>query len=129
MNKKFNGVFSRDNSPKKVKGGGYVIKLDEYTDVGTHWIVLLCKKGKIVYFDSFCVEHIPEEIKEFIEYKNIEANIFRVQANNSVMYGYFCIRFIDFTLAGKKLTVFITLFSPYDFDKNDKIIFRYFKDE
>ena len=125
---KFNGVFSRDNLPKKVKDGAYIIKLDEYKDVGAHWIALFVKKNEIVYFDSFGVEHIPEEIKEFIGNKNIKANIFRVQANNSVMCGYFCIGFIDFMLADKKLIDFTTLFSPYDFDKNDKIILRYFKD-
>ena len=59
----------------------------------------------------------------------MKANIFRIQANNLVMCGYFYIRFIDFILAGKKLTDFTTLFSPYDFDKNDNIILRYFKNE
>ena len=73
---RYNGVFSRVNSPKKIKDGAYVINLDEYADTGTHWIALFCKKNKIVYFDSFGVEHIPEEIKEFIENKNIKANIF-----------------------------------------------------
>ena len=62
------------------------------------------KKNEIVYFDSFGVENIPEEITEFIRNKNIKANIFRVQANNSVMCGYFSIGFIDFMLAGKTLT-------------------------
>ena len=57
------------------------------------------------------------------------ANIFRVQANNSVMCGYFCVGFIDFMLAGKKLTDFTSMFSPHDFDKNDGIILSYFKDE
>ena len=100
--------------PKKIKDGGYVINLDECKDVGTHWIALFCKKSEIVYFDSFSVEHIPEEIKEFIGNKNITANTFRVQANNSAMCGYFCIGFIDFMLAGKKLTDFTTSFSSYD---------------
>ena len=54
-----------------------------------------------MYFDSFGVEHIPEEIKELIGNKKIKANILWVQANNSVMCGYFCIGFIDFMLAGK----------------------------
>ena len=125
---RFNEVFSRDNLPKKIKDGAYVINLDEYKDAGTHWIALFCKKNEIVYFNSFGVEHVPEEIKEFIGNKNIKANIFRVQANNSVMCGYFCIGFIDFMLAGKKLTDFTTLFSPHDFDKNDSIILCYFKD-
>ena len=90
-------------------------------------IGLLCfvKKKEIVYFDSFGVEHIPEEIKEFIRNKN-KANIFRVQANNSIMCGYFCIGFIDFMLEGKALIDYTNLFSPYDFNKNDKIILSYF---
>ena len=93
-------------------------------------IGLLCfvKKGKIVYFDSFGVEHIPEEIKKFIGNRNIKANIFRVQANNSVMCGYFCVGFIDFMLVDKKLTDFTNLFPPYDFDKNESIILSYFID-
>ena len=123
---RFNGVFSRDNLPKKIKDGAYVINLDEYADVGTHWIALFCNRNEIVYFDSFGVEHIPEEIKEFIGNKNIKANIFRIQANNSVMCGYFCIGFIDFMLADKKLTDYTNLFSSYDFDKNDSIILSYF---
>ena len=124
---RFNGIFSRD--PKTRKNCACVINHDEYTDVGTHWIALFCKKTEIVYFDSFVVEHVPEEIKEFIGNKNIKANIFRVQANNSVMCGYFCIGFIDFMLAGKTLVDFTSLFSPYDFEKNDSIILSYFKDE
>ena len=112
-----------------MKFGAYVVNLDEYRDVGTHWIALFCKKSEIVYFDSFGVEYIPEEIKEFIGNKNIKANIFRVQANNSVMCGYFCIGFIDFMLAGKKLTDFTSLLSPYDLEKNDGITLSYFKDK
>ena len=112
-----------------MKGGAYVINLDEYAEVGRHWIALFCKRSEIVYFDSFGVEYVLKEIKEFVGNKNIKANIFRVQANNSVMCGYFCIGFIDFMLAGKKLTDFTSLFSPYDFKKNDDIILSYFKDE
>ena len=110
---------------KKTKDGTYVINLDEYADTGTHWIALFCKKNKIIYFDSFGVEHNPEEIKEFIGNKNIKANIFRVQANNSVMCGYFCIWFVDFMLAGQKLTDYTNLFSRHDFDKNNQIILSY----
>ena len=44
------------------------------------------------------------------------------------MVGYFCIGFIDFMLAGKKLIDYTNLFSSYDFDKNDQIIMPYFKD-
>ena len=126
---RFNGVFLRNNIPKKLKYGAYVINLDEYADVSTHWIALFCKRNEIVYFDSFGVENVPEEIKEFVRNKNIIANIFRVQANNSIMCGYFCIGFIDLMLTGKKLTDFTSMFSPYHFLKNDDIILSYFKDE
>ena len=126
---RFNGVYSRNNLTKKIKDEAYLINLDECAEVGTHWIALFCNRSEIVYFDSFGVEHVPEEIKEFIENKNIKANIFRVQANDSIMCGYFCIGFIDFMLAGKKLTDYTNLFSPYDFKKNDNIILSYFKYE
>ena len=70
-------------------------------DVGRHWIALFCNRSEIVYFNSFGIEHVPEEIKEFVENENIIANIFRVQENNSVLCGYFGIGFIDFMLAFK----------------------------
>ena len=41
---RFNDVYSRDNLPKTMKNGAYVINLDEYADVGTHWIALYAKK-------------------------------------------------------------------------------------
>ena len=125
---RFNGVYSRNNLPRKIKDGAYAIYLNEHSDTGTHWIALFCNRNKIVYFDSFGVEHITEEIKEFIDNRKIKANIFRLQANNSVMCGYFCIGFIDFMFANKTLTDYTNLFSPYDFDKNDQIILSYFKD-
>ena len=108
-------VFSRNDLPKKIKDGAYVINLDEYADVGSHWIALFCNRNEIVYFDRFGVEHIPEEIKEFVRNKNIKTNIFRVEEDNSITCGYFCIRFTDFMLAGKKLTDYTNLFSPHDF--------------
>ena len=126
---RFNDVYSRNNLPKKVKVEAYVINLNEYADVGTHWIALFCNKSEIIYFHRFGVEHVPEKIKEFVGNKNIIADVFRVQANNSVMRGYFCIRFIDFMLAGKKLTDFTSMLSPYDFKKNDYVILTNFKDE
>ena len=126
---RFNGVFSRNNLPKLRMDVAYVINLDEYADVGTHWIALFCNRNEIVYFDSLGVEYIPEEIKEFIGNKNIKTNIFRVQGNDSIMCGYFCIGFIGFMLAGKKMTDYTNLFSPHDLKKNGNIILSYFKNE
>ena len=91
-------------------------------------LLYFVNRSEIVYFDSFGVEHVPEEINEFVGNKNIITNIFRVQANNSVICGYFCIGFIDFMLAGEKLTDVTSMFSPHDFKKNGNIILSYFKD-
>ena len=66
---RFNGIYSRDNLPNKIKNGAYVINLDEYSDIGTHWIALYVKNNDITYFDSFEVEHIPKEILKFIKNK------------------------------------------------------------
>ena len=123
---RFNGVYSKDNLPNKIKDGPYVINLDEYSDIGIHWIGLYVKNNDITYFDSFGVEHIPKEIIKFIDRKNIIANIFRIQAYDSIMCGYFCIGFINFMFKGKTLTDYTNLFSPNDFKRNDDIILNYF---
>ena len=82
--------------------------------------------NNITYFDSFRVEHIPKEIKNLSENKNIKTNIFRIQAYDSIMCGYFCIGFIDFMLKGKTLTEYTNLFSPNNFKNNYDIILNYF---
>ena len=71
----------------------------------------------VTYFDSFEVEHIPKEIKTFIDNKNIKTNFFRIQAYDSTMYRYSCIGFIDFMPAGKTLTDFTNLFLPINLKK------------
>ena len=66
---RFNGVYSRNNEPKTLKDGEYLINLHEYADVCTHWIALFLNRSEIVYFDSFGVEHVLEEIKEIFRNK------------------------------------------------------------
>ena len=124
---RFNGVFSRDNLPNTIKNGAYVINLDEYRDIGTHQVALYVNNKTIISFDSFGVEHIPKEIMKFIgneqsssakaRNKKIITNIYRIQAYDSIMCGYFCIGFINFMFS---------IFSPNDFKKNDDIILKYF---
>ena len=58
---KFNGVYSRNNL-SKIKDEAYIINLDEYESIGTHWIALYVNDNNVTYFDSFGVEHIPKEI-------------------------------------------------------------------
>ena len=114
--RRFNGVYSRDNLPKRssteIKDEAYVINLDESSDIGTHWVALYVQNNGVTYFDSFGVEQIPKEIRTFISNKNIKTNIFRMQAYDSIMCGYFCIGFIDFMFAGKTLADFTNLFPP-----------------
>ena len=82
---RFIGVYSRDNLPDKIKDGTYVANLDEYSDIGAHWIALYVNNKTLTYVDSFGVEHIPKEIKKFISNKNTVKNIFRLQAYDSVI--------------------------------------------
>ena len=78
---RFKGIFSRDNLSKKIKDWAYVINLDEYVDVGTHWITLYCRDIEITYSDRFVVENVPKEIEKCTRHKNIKTNIHRAQAN------------------------------------------------
>ena len=95
----------------------------------------LLNQKNTVYFDSFGVEHIPKEINKFIRndtakssaIARIKSNIFRIQAYDSIMCGYFCIEFINYMLKGKTLLDYTNLFSPNDFKK--KLIKRIFKNE
>ena len=113
---------------KKIKKGAYIINLDEYENTGMpHWIALFVKTNEVIYFDSFGIEHIPKEINKLIGNREINANIFRLQAYDSIMCGYYCIEFINYMLKGKTLLDYTNLFSPNDFKKNDQIIKRIFK--
>ena len=123
---RFIGVYSRDNLADKIKDGAYVINLDEYSGIGTHWIALYVNKKTVIYFDSFGIEHISKEVKKFVNNKNITANIFRIQTYDSLMHGYFFIGFIDYMFMGKSLTDYTNNFSPNNFKKNDDIILNYF---
>ena len=105
----FNGVYSRDNLPK-IRNGE------------THWAPLYVNNNAVNYFDSFGVEHIPEENKTFISNKNIKTDIFKIQAYNSIKCRYFCIRFINLMLVGKTFSDFTNLFSPNNFKKTIFII-------
>ena len=100
---KFTGACSINNLPR-IKDDAYVINLDEFTSIRTHCIALYVNGNNIMYFDSFGVEHIKKEIKKIIGNKNIITNIYRIQAYDSIMCGYFCTGFIDFMLKGKDFT-------------------------
>ena len=103
----FTGVFSRKNS-SKIKNGAYIINFDEYEWIVTQWIALYVNAKKVTCFDGFGVVHIPKKVRKFIENKKVIKNTYRIQAYDSIMCGYFCIRFIDFKLKGIRVFKFIS---------------------
>ena len=109
---RFIGVYSRDNLPDKIKDGAYVVNLDEYSNIGTHWIALYINNKTATYFNSFGIEHMSKEVKKFVNNKNIIAKIFGIQAYDSVMCGYLCTGFIDYMFKGKSLADYTNFFSP-----------------
>ena len=110
-------VFIQEIINKKIKDGAYITNLDEYSDIGTNWVALHVQNNDVTYFYSFGVEHLSKDISTFISNKNIKTNIFRIQAYDSIMCGYFCIGCIEFMPEEKTLTEFTNLFSPHNFKK------------
>ena len=82
--------------------------------------------NNVMYFHSFKVEYIRKEIRKLIGNKNIMTRTYRIQSCNSLMSGYFCIGIINFMLKGKSLLVYTHLFSPNNYEKNDRIIMKHF---
>ena len=108
--------------PNKTENTTYVLNLGEYSDIGTHWIAFYAIDNNVTYFDSFGAEHTPKEIKKFLGNRNIITNIYRKQAFDSIICGYFRIVFIDFILKGKSLLQNTNFFPPSNYERNDKII-------
>ena len=76
---------------------------------------------------GFGVYHIPKQIKNFIGNKNIIENIYRIQADKSIICGYFCVGFINFMLKWEILLDYTNLFFPNKVEKDDKIKLNYFQ--
>ena len=125
---KFNGIFSR-NILLRINDGLYVINLDDKKSKGTHWVSLFIDRNLALYFDSFGNEYIPLDVLNKIRNKSITHNIFRILDNESIIFGFYCIAFIEYMLSGKTLLDYTNFFSPNDYKKNDKIIYKYLKDK
>ena len=111
----------------KIKNGAYIINPVEYKSIGTHWITFYVNAENVTYFYSFGIEHIPKETRKFIGNKNIITSIYKIQAYNTIMYAHFCTGFIGFMLKDKSLLKYTNIFSPKIYEKNDKIISKYFQ--
>ena len=107
----------------------YVINLDDKQSRETHWVSLLIDRNTGVYFNSLEIEYIPQEVMNKIKDKSMTHNILRIQSHDSVMCRFYCIAFIEYMIAGKTLLDHTSLFTPNNNQKNDKIIFRYFKEK
>ena len=121
---RFNGVYSRDNLTDKIKNGTYVINLDEYSDIGTHWIAFYALNLELNVSQNKSETLLVTKILRDLRSRK---NIFRIQTYDSVMSGYFCIGFFDFMLKVKSLTNSTNIFSQNDLLKTDDIILKYFK--
>ena len=134
INKKYDGVFSRDNIPNK--NGMYIINLDSKIGLGTHWVSVIIKPNKLLYFDSFglippyeLINLRPKYYYNFLQYQPI----------NSFLCGYYCLYFLnEFKLLSKKysdgknsssIKIFNKIIEPFhinDFEYNDNFIKKYF---
>ena len=88
---RFKGVYCQSSLKPIAKDWTYVVYLDEYKSIGTHWTALYASRNILTYFDNFGAEHTPQKIMRFIGNNKIITNIFRIQANDSIMCVYFCI--------------------------------------
>ena len=113
----------------KIKDGAYVKNLDDKNSKGTNWVSLFTDRNTAVYFDSFEVIYISLEVLKKIRDKSVTHNISRIQDNESIMCGFYCIAFAEYMRAGKTLLDYTNLFSPNDYKKNGKLIYKYFKDK
>ena len=94
--------------------------------IGFHY---LSTKMQLYTLIFFVIEYIPQEVLNKIKDKTIIHNIFRIQDNRSIMCGFYCIVFVEYMLTGKPLLDYTNLFSLNDYKKNEKTIYRYFKDK
>ena len=92
----FNGVYSGNNLPKNVNNEAHAINLHFYDDIEAHWVAFYVKNDEEMYCKSFGIEHILKEVQKFRGDKNTIPNIYRIQADDSIMCGHFHGRFIDF---------------------------------
>ena len=115
-------AFFSINQLHKVNNGVYLINIDDKKSKGTNRISIFIVRNTVAYFDSFGVEHIPQEVLKKTKHKSITHNIFRMQDNDFIKWEFYCMTFVGYMLAGKALLDYINLFSMNDCKRRDKII-------
>ena len=106
-----------------------MININEKQSKGTHWVSLFIDRNTAAHFGSFGIEYIPQEVLSEIKDKSITHSRFRIQSNESIICGFYCITFIEYVIPGKTLLDYTNLFSPNDYQKNDRIIYKHFNDK
>jgi hypothetical protein len=121
--RRFAGVFSRNDLPKTIYNKNYIINMDDRSGFGTHWVAVINTGSRCIYFDSFGV-YPPEEVLLFMRSSGKEniMNEYRVQDVGSLMCGYFCIYFIDSINNGKDFCDVLLEFDPQDYSMNDILV-------
>ena len=125
---RLNGICPRKNLPR-IKDGAYATNLADKYSKGKHWVSLYIDRNTAIYFYSFGIDYILQEVLNKIKGKLITHNIFIMQDNESVMCGFYCIALIDYMLAAKNVLDYTNFFFPNENKKNGKIILKYFKDK
>ena len=106
-----------------------MVNVDEKKRNEIHWISLFIDRNSTVCFNFFVIKYTPHKILDNIKDKSVIHNIFRIQDNDSIMWIFYCTSFIEHMLPGKTLLDYTNSFSPNDYKKNDKIIYKFFKDK
>ena len=113
----------------RIKDRANVINLNDKQSKSTPWVSLVIDRSTALYFDSFRIEYVPQELLNKIKDKSITRNILRIQFQDSIMCRFYCIAFIEYMLAGKTLLDYTNLYTANDHKNNEKIIYKYFKDK
>ena len=90
-------------------------KIDDKKSRGTHRVTLFIDRNTTGYFDSFEIEYILQNALSKVKDKSVIKKLFRIQDNDSIMGGFYCIAFIEYILVGKNLLDYTNLFSPTDY--------------
>ena len=107
----------------------HVINLNDGNSKETYWISIFINRNTVIYFDSFRIKYIPQEVFKKIRDESVTHNTFRIKGNKYIMCGFYFSTYIEYMLPGKTLLGYTNLFSPNDYLKNDKIMYKYFKDK
>ena len=107
----------------------HVINIDGKQSKGIHWVSLFIDRNMAVYFDSFGTEYFPQDVLNKIKDEYITHNIFRIQSDDSIMYRFYCINFIEYMIAGNTLLDYTNLFCTHNFQRNCKTTYKYCEDK